>query len=305
MMLRRVPPAIRPTVITTGSKMSNRRVTIVCSEVIISAVAAIGSRARCGIDPWPPSPRTVTCSACEADIIVPGAAHEPARGDHRREHVHPVRRVGAPPGRVEHALLDHHAGAVPALLARLEHEHHVAAQVVAVLGEQASTTDEGRRVQVVAAGVHRAVGRREVEPGLLVDRQRVHVRAQQHGLRVVLVAGSSAQHRRHRGGTGPGRDLQTEAVELAEDALLGAWQVQPDLRLLVQLAAKLGEIVGHAARVVVQVHGSSLLGVPGRCRGRGDHSRTLPPDRHRWKDTGRAQWRGDICSPRPRHRDLV
>ena len=43
--------AITPTVSTTGSKMSKRRVTIVCSEVIISAVAAIGSCARCGIDP--------------------------------------------------------------------------------------------------------------------------------------------------------------------------------------------------------------------------------------------------------------
>ena len=54
MMLRRVPPSTRPTVITTGSKTSKRRVTIVCSEVIISAMAAIGSRPRCGVDPCPP-----------------------------------------------------------------------------------------------------------------------------------------------------------------------------------------------------------------------------------------------------------
>ena len=51
MMLRRVPPSMIPTVITTGSKMSKRRVTIVCSDVIISAVAAIGSFARCGEEP--------------------------------------------------------------------------------------------------------------------------------------------------------------------------------------------------------------------------------------------------------------
>lgn len=72
MTLRLVPPRMTPTVSTAGSKMSNRRVTIVCNAVIIAAVAEIGSLARCGIDPWPPSPCTVTSSRYDADISVPG-----------------------------------------------------------------------------------------------------------------------------------------------------------------------------------------------------------------------------------------
>jgi len=72
MTLRRVPARTVPTVITTGSKTSNRRVTSVCRAVIISAAAVTGSRARCGVDPWPPAPRTVTSSPPLAAIRVPG-----------------------------------------------------------------------------------------------------------------------------------------------------------------------------------------------------------------------------------------
>src|SRR6185312_3730502 len=72
MTLRLVPPLIVPTVITTGSKMSNVRVTVVCSATIIWAAATIGSRAWCGAEPWPPSPCTVTKSPCDADRMVPG-----------------------------------------------------------------------------------------------------------------------------------------------------------------------------------------------------------------------------------------
>ncbi|MCO5556213.1 hypothetical protein L7F22_009759 [Adiantum nelumboides] len=72
MTLRRVPAATTPTVSTTGSNMSKRRVTIVCRAVIISAAAAIGSRAVCGLEPWPPAPCTTTSSACEADRNTPG-----------------------------------------------------------------------------------------------------------------------------------------------------------------------------------------------------------------------------------------
>lgn len=72
MMLRLVPPSMRPTVRTTGSKTSKRRVTIACSPDTISASAEIGSRVRCGEEPWPPAPRTVTCNASLAAISVPG-----------------------------------------------------------------------------------------------------------------------------------------------------------------------------------------------------------------------------------------
>ena len=72
MMFRRVPAWKLPTVMTTGSKTSNCRVTMVCSAVMISAATLTGSFARCGADPWPPDPRTVTISPSLAAISVPG-----------------------------------------------------------------------------------------------------------------------------------------------------------------------------------------------------------------------------------------
>jgi len=69
-----------PTVTTTGSKMSNRRVTNVCSATTISAAAAIGSLARCGVEPCPPDPCTVTPSTPLPAISVPGRVVNTPRG---------------------------------------------------------------------------------------------------------------------------------------------------------------------------------------------------------------------------------
>ena len=55
-----VPAWKLPTVITTGSNTSNRRVTNVCSAVTISQAAGIGSALCWGAEAWPPRPRTVT-----------------------------------------------------------------------------------------------------------------------------------------------------------------------------------------------------------------------------------------------------
>ena len=70
-MLCRDPACTFATVTTTGSNTSNVRVTIVCSDVIISAIAVIGSRAVDGDDPCPPAPRTVTVSLYDAASSVP------------------------------------------------------------------------------------------------------------------------------------------------------------------------------------------------------------------------------------------
>ena len=109
--------------------MSKRRVTIVWSDVIISAVAAMGSLARCGSRAVP------ALAAYDDRQVVRGRHHRSRPADElavrrtvEENTCMPVRRVGAPPGRVEDALLDHHAGTVPALLAGLEHQHDVAAQ---------------------------------------------------------------------------------------------------------------------------------------------------------------------------------
>ena len=55
------------------------------------------------------------------------------------------------------ARIDHAAGAEVPLLARLEHEDDVAGEVVARRTQQLRRADEGGHVQVVTAGVHRAV----------------------------------------------------------------------------------------------------------------------------------------------------
>lgn len=71
MTLAAVPACNEPTEMTTGSKTSKRRVTMVCNEVTISLTAVTGSRALCGLEPCPPDPCTVTCSSSEAESIVP------------------------------------------------------------------------------------------------------------------------------------------------------------------------------------------------------------------------------------------
>ena len=116
-----------------------------------------------------------------AAIIVPGPGGEGVARDLGGHHVDAVRRRHPAAGGVEDALVDHQAGAVPALLARLEHEDHVAGELLAVRAQHPGGADEHRGVQVVAAGVHDAVdAAAELQAGLLLHRQRVHVAAQQH-----------------------------------------------------------------------------------------------------------------------------
>ncbi|GMA20995.1 hypothetical protein GCM10025862_30160 [Arsenicicoccus piscis] len=98
-------------------------------------------------------------------------------------------------------------------------------------------------------------------------RQRVQVRAQQHhrpvagrtsrairSTRTARPTGTAAQHRRDRGGAGAGAGLEGEAVEGGEHLLLGARQVQTDLRLLVHRAAERAQVVVQLVVVVEQGH---------------------------------------------------
>ena len=156
--------------------------------------------------------------------------------------MHAVGGVDAPARRLQHPLAEHHPRAVEALLAGLEHEHDVALEPVAVACEQPGRPDQRRRVQVVPAGVHRAVRRGEVKAGLLVDGQRVHVAADQDRTGVAVVASPAAQHADDRRGPGSGRDLEAEAVELGEHPLLGVRQLEADLRVAVQRLPQLDEV---------------------------------------------------------------
>jgi hypothetical protein len=104
------------------------------------------------------------------------SGREHAVWEARRRHVHRVRRQWSPARGVEHTLIDHVPGPVVTLLARLEHEHHIAGQGVAVGREQPGSAHQHGGVQIVAAGMHPAGRRGKVQASLLRDRQRVHVR---------------------------------------------------------------------------------------------------------------------------------
>jgi hypothetical protein len=73
MMFVVVPAVTLAMVTTAGSKMSIRRVTIVCSASVISAATAIGSTAWWGAEACPPLPRTVI------RIVSPAASSGPRR----------------------------------------------------------------------------------------------------------------------------------------------------------------------------------------------------------------------------------
>ena len=155
MMFRLVPEWKEPTVITTGSKMSNCRVTIVCRAMTISQATGIGSRPRCGIDPWVPAPITRTSRPAEAAISVPRSGGEPTRRKGGGEHVQTVGSIRPSTGDLQHTFVEHPARTVVTFLAGLEHEEHVAGELVAMGAEKFDGADEARHVQVVAAGMHR------------------------------------------------------------------------------------------------------------------------------------------------------
>ncbi len=146
-----------------------------------------------------------------------------------------MQRVGGDdplPGRVQHALLDHQARPAVPLLARLEHEHHAAAQQFAAPGEQPGRPDQRGSMQVVPAGMHRARHRGGVrQAGVLLDGQRVQVGAQQHR----RARPGAAQHGGDGGQPLAEGDLQREAVQRGEDPGLGARQFESDLGVAMQI----------------------------------------------------------------------
>ena len=118
---------------------------------------------------------------------VRGAEHDPRFGAERAvrleggEHVHAVGGVHPAAGGIQHAFADHVAGAVETLLARLEHQHHIAGQLVPAFRKERGGAGEHGGVEVVAARVHGAVDRRGVaHTRFFLDGQPVHVGAEEH-----------------------------------------------------------------------------------------------------------------------------
>ncbi len=94
--------------------------------------------------------------------------------------VHPIDFLDAEAR--DQPVLDHGQGAGAALLGRLEDDHGGAGEI-AGFGQILGGAEQHRGVAVMAAGVHLAGNGRLVgQPGLLFERQRVHVGAQPNDL---------------------------------------------------------------------------------------------------------------------------
>ena len=103
----------------------------------------VGGRVRAGGVPADPAHGDEQAGRRGHQRPAPGGEHPPRQD--AGEHVQPVRGRHPRPGRVQHPLGEHRGGAVVPLLARLEHEHHVAGQLVAVPAEQHGPPRPARR----------------------------------------------------------------------------------------------------------------------------------------------------------------
>ena len=266
-----VPARILATVTTAGSKTSTRRVTIDWSARTISAAIGMGSPAWCGMEAWPPLPRTtISNSSADASRAWPLLATMPDGIDGVWWMANAIDTGSAPfDCGVEQALVEHDLGAALALLAGLEHEHDPAPEVPAACRQHGGRAGEHRRVGVVPARVHGAVdGAGEVEAGVLGHRERVHVPSEQDG-GAGLVA---VEHRHDRGRGRAGVDGQRQAVEGLEHGGLGPWELEPELGVHVDPAAQRHHVVELCARLVEQAvehvgHGSGRY-FPRRCEAR-------------------------------------
>ena len=133
------------------------------------------------------------------------------------------------------------------LFRHLEDQLHGAAERVKVVIDDARRAEQHRRVAVMAAGVHDAVvhaaERHDVR--ILLDRQRVNVRAEHDSLAGVLPVALA--------GAVEGRDAARNVVvscdlavvklfQLRDDKLRGLHFLQGELRVLVQMAAAADDV---------------------------------------------------------------
>ncbi len=205
----------------------------------------------CGREACPPTPRTVTNRPADAAISGPLRVANTPRGRMLENTCSPYAADDPRPGRVQHSLGEHRGGAVVTLLARLEHEHHVARQLGPVAAEQDRRPDQGRGVQVVAAGVHHPGRRRE---GLARSPRSPAGRP-----------GRPAAARPERAPDAAPRSTPTTEVsarprvsssgsvgEGVGDQGLCTRQLQPDLGCGVQVPAQRSEATGQSGRLVAQ-----------------------------------------------------
>ena len=130
------------------------------------------------------------------------------------------------------AFFEHHVGTAVALFARLEPNHDVALEAVAVRVQQVCSTNRHGHVQVVAACVHKAVRRCELEACVFDHSECVGVGAQQDGWPGLVATDQ-------QGGTtrAPAAEDLAEPFARREAALGRLRILQAELRHLVEFAA--------------------------------------------------------------------
>ena len=251
-MLLVVPAWNAPTVSTTGSKALTRRVTSVCSAAHHRGGRRDRVSAPCGAEPWPPR-------AADRHTQRVGRRHQRARpGDEpraggsaatSRAAVAPraTRRPGARRARPRRS-----STAAPSKPSSPGWNMNTTSpgELVAVRGQQPGRPSEHRDVQVVTAGVHRAVdlgGEREprllAAPAARPCRRAGAPPARAGPPRSTAVTELSAS---------PGAISSGRPVERLEDGLLGAGKVQSELGTAVQRAAQLRQLALHRVRVLAQ-----------------------------------------------------
>ena len=138
-------------------------------------------------------------------------------------------------GCIQKPVLDHEFRAVMAFLARLEHELHIALQLLAAAVQQMHRAHQHRGVGIMATGVHPSLDFGfEGQVRILRHRQRVHIPAQQNG-RALLAA---FQRDHQPAGRWPLRYVEVETGQRLAHRLGGFRQVEAKLRMLVQPAAQ-------------------------------------------------------------------
>jgi hypothetical protein len=169
-----------------------------------------------------------------------------------RHVVHPVNLLDSET--VHHAVLDHRQAARAALLRRLEDEDCIARESTR-FGKVAGGSEQHGRVPVMAAGVHLAGHRRCPQlSAFLVDRQRIHVRAQSNGSLGSFAA--ALQHGNHPGAANPLHNLvAAESPQLGGDVSRRAMHIVKQLRIPVVLTPPSDNLVVKVSKAVDDGHG--------------------------------------------------
>ncbi len=189
--------------------------------------------------------RAVASLAVDRDVDAVGVGVRKSRRDPERagrKVGHVMKREGEvrPAEPLEKSVFQHRRRAAAALLGRLADEDQRAPPFILHRREQGRRADERRDVDVVAAAMHDLDGLAPVvlagrdarvgQPGLLLQRQSVHVGAQEHrGSLAVL------QHRDHAGLADSGRHLVAERAKLFGQLRRGAHFLIAELRIAMQV----------------------------------------------------------------------